>query len=327
MIESGEHVFYRKLKVAAMGNRRRPQIGFSPLFSMVLLCATAMAAQTDEAKPELPQAQQQDSIDSAAVCANCHKEIAKGFEDNPHSRARMPNGKSVTCESCHGSGKAHEQDGNAASIFNPSTAAAKAVDEKCQACHASGHINFENSSHGKGNVSCIGCHSIHAAEAPRHLLKLAQPELCYQCHTEFKAQFAMPFRHKVAEGVIQCTDCHDAHGDDRESPRHTSARQFDVCTKCHAAMAGPYVYQHAVIKTEGCTACHVPHGGANPKLLTHPNVNTICLQCHLPSLSTTTGKPSAPSHGNSAKGQLCTDCHSSIHGSNASRIFLNATLE
>ena len=102
-------------------------------------------------------------------------------------------------------------------------------------------------------MSCIGCHSVHSAAAPKHLLKKTQPDLCYQCHKDIKPQFSMPFRHKVAEGLIQCTDCHDAHGAERESQRHASAWQFDVCTKCHAATAGPFVYQHAAIKAEGCT--------------------------------------------------------------------------
>ena len=326
--QSGESVL-RKLKAAAVGKRLVLQARFRLLFGVAMLCATAMAAQTGEANPDGQQAMQHASTDSAdtAVCATCHKEVVKNFDSNPHSGARMPGGKGVTCESCHGPGKAHEEGGDVASIFDPATATAKDVDEKCQVCHGGRHVNFERSSHGKGNVSCAGCHSVHAAVAPKHLLKLAQPELCYQCHNDIKPQFSMPFRHKVAEGLIQCTDCHDAHGDDRESQRHTSAWQFAVCTKCHAAMAGPFVYEHAAVKAEGCTACHFPHGGANPKLLTQANVNTICLQCHSPSLNSMTGQPAVPAHSHSAQGQSCTSCHSNIHGSNESNAFLNSTQE
>ena len=88
---------------------------------------------------------QQASVDSAdaAECATCHKEVVQGFDSNPHSKAQMPVGKSVTCESCHGPGQAHEEGGDAALIFNPSTATAKAVNEKCQACHGGKHENFE----------------------------------------------------------------------------------------------------------------------------------------------------------------------------------------
>ncbi|MGD0830844.1 MAG: DmsE family decaheme c-type cytochrome [Terracidiphilus sp.] len=288
-----------------------------------MLCVTATAAQRGQANPDGQQA----SIDSAdgASCAPCHIEVVKDFANNPHTRsARMPGGKGLTCENCHGPGNAHAESGDVLLIFNPSTATAKVVDEKCQACHGGKHVNFQRSSHGMGNVSCAGCHTVHAARAPEHLLKLAQPELCYQCHNDIKPQFSMPFRHKVAEGLIQCTDCHDAHDADRESQRHTSTWQFDVCTKCHAATAGPFVYEHAAVKAEGCNACHFPHGGTNPKLLTQANVNTICLQCHLPPLYSTTGQPAVPSHSQSAQGQSCTSCHSNIHGSNASNVFLNS---
>ena len=326
MIEGGGPVI-QKLKAAAMGKGLFLRARFVPVVGVAMLCATAMAAQSGEARPSGRQAMQQAPIDSAnaATCATCHKEVVQGFDNNPHSKARMPAGKSVACESCHGPGKAHQEGGDVALIFNPSTAAAKAVNEKCQACHGGKHENSEQSSHGKGNVSCIGCHSIHSAGAPKRLLKRSQPELCYQCHNDIKPQFSMPFHHKVAEGLILCTDCHNARGAERESQRQTSAWQFDVCAKCHAAAAGPFVYQHAAVKAEGCTSCHFPHGGANPKLLTQANVNTICLQCHSPSLNSTTGQPAVPSHAHSTPGQSCTSCHSSIHGSNASEVFLNST--
>lgn len=281
MIESGGPVS-RELKAAAVGNSLSPRARFRLLFGVAILCATAMAAQSGEANPEGQQAIQESSIDSAnaAACANCHKEVVKDFANNPHNKAALtPGGKGVTCESCHGPGKTHEEGGTAASIFDPATAPARVVDEKCQACHGGTHVNYERSSHATSNVSCAGCHSVHAAGAPKHLLKLQQPALCYKCHNDIKPQFSMPFRHKVAEGLIQCTDCHDVHGGDRGGKRHTSAWQFDVCTKCHAATAGPFVYEHAAVKAEGCTACHFPHGGANPKLLTQANVNTICLYC------------------------------------------------
>jgi DmsE family decaheme c-type cytochrome len=286
-----------------------------------------MAVQAGDSISGGQKGMQQASIDSAgaSACANCHKEVVKDFADNPHSGAvLMHDGKGVTCESCHGPGKAHVE-GYAALIFDPATAPVKVVDEKCLMCHSGKHVDFERSSHSKGNVSCIGCHSVHAAGAPKHLLKLAQPELCYRCHNEIKPQFSMPFRHKVAEGLVQCTDCHDAHGADRENERRATSWQFDECTKCHASSAGPFVYEHAAVKAEGCTACHVPHGGSNPKLLTQASVNTICLYCHSPSLNSTTSQPAVPQHSHSAQDQSCTSCHSNIHGSNASEVFLNST--
>ena len=77
-------------------------------------------------------------------------------------------GSGATCEACHGAGREHvEAEGDKTKIFNPGEATAKEVDAKCLSCHQGQHASFERSAHGEGNVSCIGCHSIHASAGPR----------------------------------------------------------------------------------------------------------------------------------------------------------------
>ena len=39
-----------------------------------------------------------------------------------------------------------------------------------------------------------------------------QPELCYRCHGNIQAQFALPTHHRVPEGAMNCSDCHNPHG-------------------------------------------------------------------------------------------------------------------
>ncbi|MGA2535148.1 MAG: DmsE family decaheme c-type cytochrome [Terracidiphilus sp.] len=260
------------------------------------------------------------------VCATCHEEVAKGFATNPHAKmAEMHGSKGVTCENCHGAGKAHvEAGGDKTKIFNPATASVADVDAKCLGCHQGQHQNFNRSAHAEGNVSCLGCHDIHSSKE-EGLLKAPQPTLCYQCHTDVKPQFSMPFHHKVNEGLVQCSDCHDPHGTFEKKSLKSAAQQDAVCVKCHTETAGPFVYEHNVVKTEGCVACHTPHGGPNPRLLNRANVNTICLQCHSPSPNFTTGPPAGPSHNQAMQYQSCLICHASIHGSNTSEVFFNST--
>jgi DmsE family decaheme c-type cytochrome len=260
------------------------------------------------------------------TCATCHEEVAKNFGTNPHAKMALMHGNSgVTCENCHGGGKAHvEGGGDVTKIFNPGKAPAKEVDVKCLGCHQGKHANFEHSAHGEGNVSCLGCHSIHAEKAAEHLLKAAQPALCFQCHTDVKPQFSMPFHHKVEEGLVQCSDCHDPHGTFEKKGLKSASQQDAVCVKCHTETAGPFVYEHAVVKTEGCTSCHFPHGGPNPRLLNRANVNTICLQCHSPSPNFTTGLPIGPAHNQATQYQSCTICHTDIHGSNVSAVLFHS---
>ncbi len=256
------------------------------------------------------------------TCTTCHGDLSKEFASNPHTRlALMHGGKGVTCESCHGPGKAHVESGGVATkIFQFTKATPKQVDKKCLACHVGEHPNFERTAHGEALVSCTSCHSVHKFEAQTVMLKTKQPTLCYQCHTDVKPAFAQPFHHRVNEGLIKCTDCHDPHGTFQPNQLRISATQDAICTKCHVDTLGPFVYEHPPIKTEGCTSCHSPHGSPNPRLLIRSNVNSLCLQCHSPSMNFTA--PGTPSFHNQANQyQACTVCHVQIHGSNASSVF------
>jgi DmsE family decaheme c-type cytochrome len=256
------------------------------------------------------------------TCAACHADLSTKFSSNPHAKLALTHsGKGVTCEGCHGPGQAHvESGGDVTKIFQFEKATPKAVDAKCLSCHISTHANFERSSHGAAGVSCTSCHSNHAFQSEAHLLKTAEPKLCYSCHTDVKAAFTQPFHHKVNEGVLTCTDCHNPHGTLQDKLLKSSADQNAVCTKCHVETAGPFVYEHPPAKLEGCTSCHLPHGSPNPRLLTRNNINSLCLQCHTTSMNF--NAPGTPSFHNQANQyQACTTCHVQIHGSNASSVF------
>jgi len=288
----------------------------------IVFCATFVAAAQQAGQAAAPTAGPE--FAGSEMCATCHEEVAKGFAENPHVKmAQMHGANGVTCENCHGPGKEHAESADPSKIFNPSKATAKEVDAKCLSCHRVDHANFQHSGHGDANVSCIGCHSIHDGEDRQQQLKVAQPALCYQCHTDVKPQFSMPFHHRVDEGAVSCSDCHDPHGTFGRKGLRASAQQDAVCTKCHSETAGPFVYEHAVVKTEGCTACHFPHGSPNPRLLNRANVNTLCLECHSPSMNFTAGEPMGPTHNQATQYQSCTMCHSDIHGSNVSPVYFN----
>ena len=286
-----------------------------------LMCSGARAAQAPVDKPAAAPSNgsEPSNFVGSDTCATCHEEVSKSFATNPHTKmVLMHGGAGVTCENCHGAGKAHVAGGGDISkIFNPAKASAKDVDAKCQGCHAAVHPNFTRSPHAKADVSCIGCHTIHASKA-EPLLKAAQPTLCYQCHSDVKPAFDMPFHHRVNEGLVKCNDCHDVHGTFGNNNIKSTADQNAICTKCHMEVRGPYVYEHAAVKGEGCLACHTPHGSQNARLLNMPNINTLCNQCHSPVAAGTI-------HGmNSGSAELtpCISCHTMIHGSNLNQAFL-----
>ena len=310
----------------------KPMVLISSLLLLVvmLFSTRAIAAPRKGANPPAAKTSQSAPVPGdfvgQEVCATCHDDVAKGFGANPHSKLAEMHGKTgVTCEGCHGAGKAHvDGGGDITKIFNPAKASAKEVDARCLGCHQGQHANFERTAHGEDNVSCIGCHSVHHGEDKEQLLKVAEPKLCFQCHTDTKSQFSMPFHHKVEEGLLKCSRLPRSARHFRRKNLRASAQQDAVCTKCHTETAGPFVYEHDVVRAEGCTACHFAHGGPNPRLLNRANVNTICLQCHSPSPNFTTSEPIGPAHNQAAQYQSCTICHTSIHGSNVSPVFFNS---
>jgi len=254
------------------------------------------------------------------TCATCHEEAVKKFGTNPHSRLALEHaGQGVTCESCHGPGKAHvEGGGDVTKIRRFDKLTAKQVDETCLGCHAGTHPNFERSPHARADLSCVSCHSVHDAKSDEALLKASPPQLCFQCHADQKPGFGMPFHHPVNEGVVKCSDCHDVHGTFQPNNLRATADQNAICTKCHAETRGPFVYEHAAVRAEGCLGCHSPHGSQNARMLNMPSINTLCNQCHSRVANhTVTGMGAG-----SDELAPCTSCHTYIHGSNINQAFL-----
>jgi DmsE family decaheme c-type cytochrome len=252
------------------------------------------------------------------TCLTCHEDVYKNqFEQTPHFQT-VKNGHG--CESCHGPGSEHVAGGGDKSkIFTFKDASRQETSSRCLACHGESHAqsHFASSAHSSADVGCLDCHSPHRAKEKQFLLVESQPQLCYGCHTAARADFAKPFHHRVNEGLVECSDCHNPHGTATVRQLQALPSGDAVCYKCHADKQGPFVYEHVPVKTEGCTSCHTPHGSTNPRLLKVSLVNMLCLQCHTPP----TVGPAGPVHNQSAKYQACTMCHSQIHGSNFSSVF------
>jgi DmsE family decaheme c-type cytochrome len=259
------------------------------------------------------------------TCKTCHEDIFNNFATTPHWKTTLSHKgpQAQGCEACHGPGKAHvDGGGDKSKIFVFAGAPPEDVSKRCLSCHQYGeeHANFARSEHNVNGVTCIACHSPHHAKEPQYLLVQKQPLLCYTCHTEVKQDFSRPFRHRVDQGLIQCTDCHNQHGGFLTKQLRATAAQDQVCFKCHADKAGPFTFEHEPVKTEGCISCHTPHGSTNPRLLKRAQVNLLCLECH--TLTTDAGAPPLPTfHNQSQKYSACTMCHTQIHGSNFDTFF------
>ena len=300
------------------------------LFFMLVFATTSvitLARPRDKVspRPAPPAKAQAEDYVGGDTCLTCH-DIKAAFEKNLHYKSWDDTAKAWSergCESCHGPGREHvEAGGDVSKIFNFKNATAQKVSDTCLDCHLQQEerSNFLRSEHGINTVSCTECHSVHSARVRTGLLKAAQPAMCYSCHGEVKPEFSKPFRHKVNEGLMNCVDCHNQHGGFNVRQTREATGTDLVCYTCHADKQGPFVFEHAPIKIEGCTVCHTPHGSQNARLLKRAQVRFLCLECHsnLPG-----GAPGTPSFHNVAQAryQNCTTCHVNIHGSNLHRFF------
>ncbi|MFZ0963939.1 MAG: cytochrome c3 family protein [Terriglobia bacterium] len=273
--------------------------------------------------------------------------------------AKAPSMSVQGCETCHGPGKAHaEAEEQAAGDSAKETAGAKLIfsfhaspkenSERCLTCHVTGknQEGFAHSQHLAAGVSCDECHAPHLVKEVKDqskgslpiaqaaffqvpelpetvrwlhssLLKASEPNLCFTCHGNIQAQFALPVHHRVPEGLMKCTDCHNPHGSINRSS--LNATQWETCVKCHVEKRGPYVYEHAAVRVEGCVICHSPHGNTNHFMLVRREGRQLCLQCH-----TGFHAQAAVPHsrlGFQTSGE-CTRCHVAIHGSELDANFL-----
>ncbi len=320
--------------------------GMNMLATRIALAAvwTAAAwAQTPPAgseQPPLPPGAAKGYVGSN-VCKMCHADVWSNFYKNPHFKSLASGDQppeKTGCEGCHGPGQAHVDNlggkttiPRAFSLMSP-----KAIMNACLTCHASNFdkANIQRSEHTDANIVCTNCHSIHHAATPKYLLAKKQNELCYGCHATVRGQFEMPSHHRVNEGVIQCSDCHNPHGVftadwDMGQRTHmvTQALGNEIaCMKCHVDKRGPFVYEHPSVRVEGCQICHTPHGSTNAKLLRRPVVFTLCLECHNQGATGTRNMGVDLQSGRhnllDPKFQKCTTCHVRIHGSNADQFFL-----
>ena len=302
-------------------------------FFITGLASSQVATKDQAAKPAKEPTSQYVGADT---CKTCHEDIFNGLQKTRHWKSVLKTkegDEAHSCETCHGPGAEHvNSGGDKTKIFVFKDQAPEVISKRCLSCHSlkQEHANFLRSAHADAGVSCISCHSPHFAKEQRRLLVEKQPQLCYTCHTEQKADFSKPFRHRVNEGLLKCTDCHNVHGSPMPRSVRVAEEQDTVCYKCHRNLQGPWVFEHAPMKTQGCSSCHQPHGSVNPRLLMVNQVNLLCLQCHTPTATPNTrardsiapGTPAGPVHDQSAKFQACTICHVFTHGSNADETFM-----
>jgi len=265
------------------------------------------------------------------TCQTCHEDYFKAFADNPHHAVETDakrGWKDKACEACHGPGSAHAESADPGAIRNPAKLAAEQSSKVCLTCHLNWptHIGRVRGPHANNQVPCVTCHVIHKPPGIRTAASIN--EQCAGCHLTVWAQFQRPYKHPVPEGGMSCVDCHNPHGTFQPASIRLVFGNEPACVKCHGDKRGPFVFEHAPMRLEGCYTCHEPHGSANPRMLTRAEERFVCLECHAnvgaPGAITNPGGflgsvPPAFHDLRSPIFQNCAVCHVKIHGSNVDR--------
>ncbi len=267
------------------------------------------------------------------LCMACHEDIYKAFQRNAHAsvdKDKKRGWEGRACEGCHGPGAKHAESAEAGDILNPAKASPSSVDRSCLQCHAntSSQVGRIRGGHGRNEVSCAACHTVHAAETREagSTRAVRVNRQCAGCHTDVWASFQRPHGHKLGQGAMTCVDCHNPHGSFLPKNIQTVSANEPNCFRCHGDKRGPFVYEHAPVRLEGCSSCHEPHGSANPRMLTRQDIGAQCLECHAniaqPTSSALGGLPPAIHDMRSPRFRQCTTCHLKIHGSQTNRTLL-----
>ncbi|MGE3174060.1 MAG: cytochrome c3 family protein [Planctomycetota bacterium] len=288
----------------------------APYLAEGVVCATCHRVHEPRERDAATAAGAPHTAGAAATnraCAACH---VPALFTMPGSTHHLLGGPDVPldrgCGSCHAGALDHAERGGRRELVQRLGGAPAAVQaQACMQCHREDEAlrGVAHGAHARADVGCADCHGpLHGAD-PVHVRDDAERS-CARCHADVAAEFRQPNHHPVPEGTMHCSSCHDVHRD-RQRIRDLHLTQ-GVCADCHPRHAGPFVFAHQAGRRDGCVACHVPHGGANRRLLRQPNSQQNCLSCH----------GDFPAFHDQTIGAVFTDClrcHTEVHGSNHSR--------
>ncbi|HUO85069.1 MAG TPA: cytochrome c3 family protein [Thermoanaerobaculia bacterium] len=204
----------------------------------------------------------------------------------------------------------------------------------CSDCHEQPET-FKLNPHAHGNegepVSTEICESCHG-DGTAHMEAGGDPELitlprgvggseiCAGCHrSTTHQQSRMAGVHANSEAV-NCLTCHSIHAAEQTSPYLLVARQFQLCSSCHAHEASGFrnkPYSHRIGRGGmECSSCHDPHtrvGGG--KIRETRSGEVACVECHADKRGPFVFAHGANEIADVTEEASCLNCHE-LHGSN-----------
>ncbi len=279
--------------------------------------ASKPAPAATPAKPAAKAARVEATYVDGKVCLTCHASQAAAFEKTVMGRIGKTKKGMFECQNCHGPGSAHVKAGGGrgvGGILSFGETDPRSTNEKnaiCLGCHEKGDRTYwDGSTHQTRGLACTNCHTIMKEVSRKHQLRTAfEPDTCFQCHKDRRAQMFRSSHMPLREGKIVCSDCHNPHGSQTAALLRADSIN-DNCYKCHAEKRGPFLFEHTPVR-ENCVNCHDPHGSVNEYSLKVSRPR-LCTECHGFGHGTTSGPANVQ-----AISRSCQNCHTEVHGTNS----------
>lgn len=228
------------------------------------------------------------SVHGKRQCVECHTDAA----EVPHK----PSAQKVSCVNCHDSLWKAAQAANKTQENAKLGVVVQQIDHYMKSVHA--RSNRDNPA--RANATCYDCHASHyvypKGSQERTAWRLDIPNICGQCHTKEREQYAASVHGKAVlndkkTDAAICADCHTTH--DISDPANDAAKLTITknCGGCHAENLKTYTdTYHGKVNTLGyaytakCFDCHGSHSilkvtdPASP--MTPANRVQACQKCH-----------------------------------------------
>ncbi len=205
------------------------------------------------------------------MCAECHStNVVQAYDTRTDTFTTTYDEISIGCEACHGPGEAHLSQ--------------VAFGDR------SGRLGLTVDLDDRGRTYWEMNPDTGIAQRSEPLMSIpGQPEACGQCHAR-RATLDEPYRHG-----LPLADTH------RVALLDDGLYFPDGQIRDEVYVYGSFVQSRMYSAGVTCTDCHDPHSG---RLVTGPEPNAVCSQCHSPTVFATTDHL-----GHETDDAGCVDCH------------------